>query len=543
MIAPLELAAPCDVVVVGSGLAGLVTALRLAPRRVRLLTKTDGLAGGATRLAQGGIAAALGPDDSPELHAEDTLEVSAGIADPAAVSLLVHEAREAIELLERTGVRFDRDPSGVFALAREGAHRRRRILHAGGDRTGEQIARGLAEAVGRAEHVEVMSGTVVEELLLSDGRVAGVLARHRGGRLALHPAGAVVLATGGVGRVYSWTTNPPEATGDGLALAARGGAVLADLEFVQFHPTALDAGLDPMPLLSEALRGEGARVVDARGRPLLEDAHPLGDLAPRDVAARAIFESLERGAGAFLDARGAAGGRLAERFPGLMERCLSRGLDPRNDLLPVRPAAHFHMGGIAVDSSGRSSLAGLWACGEVAATGAHGANRLASNSLLEAAVFGMRVAADIHASAVTAASPEVAREAVAALGRKDFAGRVEPAEAIEARLRRVLWEGCGLFRTEEGLARSLLEIETLEAGGLPSRLQNLVTVAHLIARAASIRKESRGAHCRLDWPEPDPAWQRRLFLRAAFEDGRLRDLFVEENRSPRPSDGVSGLCG
>jgi L-aspartate oxidase len=498
----------CDVAVVGAGLAGLAAALASAPLAVSLLTKTPFAGGGASVWAQGGIAAAVGEGDTPALHAADTLSVGGGLAIRGVVDLLTREAPRRIEWLSRLGARFDRDPGGSLCLGREAAHSRSRILHAGGDATGAELVRALAAGVRRRRHLTVFERTRALELVLAAGRVVGVAALHPGGRPVLHLARAVVLATGGIGRAFLHTTNPPEATGDGLAMAARAGALLADLEFVQFHPTALAVGADPMPLLSEALRGEGALLVDARGRRFLADEHPAAELAPRDVVARAIYRRLARGERVFLDARRALGDRLPARFPTVFAHCRRHGLDPRVEPIPVAPAAHYHMGGIAVDERGRTSLPGLWACGEVASTGAHGANRLASNSLLEALVFGARVAEDLAACLPPAvAAPRSGRPAPARAA-------AVPAEAarVEAAVRRVLWEDVGVVRDEAALASALRRLEELAAaprdpGG---EVGSLLTVGRLIAAAALARRESRGSHFRSDHPTPDPGWERRL---------------------------------
>ncbi|HMB53724.1 MAG TPA: FAD-binding protein, partial [Thermoanaerobaculia bacterium] len=388
-----------DVLVIGTGAAGLATALGCSPRAVTLLTKSRFGHGGSTAWAQGGIAAALGDDDAPALHAADTLDVAGGLADRSAVAVLTEEGPRRVEELIALGARFDCTADGELAFGREAAHGRRRILHAGGDATGAELMRALATAVAEAPGVTVEEGCFAVDLAVEvdaqgrTRRVVGALVVDGDGCRVLHLAGAVVLATGGVGQLYRHTTNPVEVTGDGLAMAARAGVTLVDLEMVQFHPTALaaDSAVEdggPLPLLTEALRGEGAWLVDGDGERFMVDEHPDAELAPRDVVARAIDRRRAAGEPVFLDAREAVGERFPERFPTVWEKATAAGFDPRAEPLPVTPAAHYHMGGVKVDGRGRASLDGLWVCGEAASTGVHGANRLASNSLLEALVYG-----------------------------------------------------------------------------------------------------------------------------------------------------------
>lgn len=500
-----------DVVVVGAGLAGLTAALELAPLRVQLLTKTRLGTGGASPWAQGGIAAAVGPDDSPALHAADTLAAAAGVADARAVELLTREGPRAVLRLVEWGARLDKSGDHGFALGREAAHSRHRILHAR-DATGAELMRALTLCIQQAAHVLVFEDTFALDLATVDGSVAGVWAR-KDGRLVLHRAAAVVLATGGIGQLFSHTTNPPETTGDGLAMAARAGAPLADLEFVQFHPTALAVDADPMPLLTEALRGSGALIVDETGRRFLLAFDPAAELAPRDVVSRGIALHLRDGHRAFLDARHATSPRLAQEFPTVFAICARHGLDPLREPVPIAPAAHYHMGGVLVDENGRSGTDGLWACGEVTSTGVHGANRLASNSLLEAVVFGRRVARDIRSRSrdgtrgIQPAPPEALELA-------------DPLPEARARLRSLMWTHVGLLRTRAGLEQALGEIEEIKAAVPPGRseLHNLLTIAPLVATAALARKESRGSHIRLDHPRPDPAWQSRQIRRLVSDD-------------------------
>jgi L-aspartate oxidase len=503
-----------EVLVIGTGAAGLTAALGCAPRRVAVLTKAT-LVSGASPWAQGGVAVALGKDDAPALHAADTMIAGAGLNDAGMVDLLTCEGPERVAALLDLGARFDRDAAGRLALGMEAAHSRRRILHAK-DATGAEIVRTLIEAVKRAPEVRVEEKAFAVDLVIEDGRVAGALAIHDDGRRMLHLAPAVVLATGGLGQLYLHTTNPREATGDGLAMAARAGARLADLEMVQFHPTALAAGRDPMPLLTEALRGEGAVLIDSQGRRFMPGEHPDAELAPRDVVARAIWRRLMNGERVFLDAREAVGERFPERFPKVFELCRESGLDPRTEPIPVAPAAHYHMGGIAVDARGRTSLRGLWACGEVASTGVHGANRLASNSLLEALVFGARVAEDLRMSS----PPPLGRggQGVRALAAGfDHGLRAPGDEELTAAVRKLMWEKVGLARDEAGLTAAATELERL-AERYPAaagEARNLLGIARLVTAAALARRESRGGHYRSDFPRTDPDWQRRLFLTAA----------------------------
>ncbi|HLB58529.1 MAG TPA: L-aspartate oxidase, partial [Bdellovibrionota bacterium] len=379
-----------DVIIVGTGVAGLTAALSVSHRHVALLTKTSFGGGGSSVWAQGGIAAAVGDDDSPTLHASDTIHSGVGLADPKIVELITQEGPKQINKLIAMGAEFDRTAQGGLDLRQEGAHSRRRVIHAHGDATGLEMVRALSEVIKTKRNIEIFEQSFACDLVVEGGRVVGIWAIDQDGTRSLHLAPAVVLGTGGIGYLYKQTTNPPESTGDGLAMAARAGVRLVDIEFVQFHPTALYSFLDPMPLLTEALRGEGALLINESGERFVDE------LAPRDVVSRAIWQEIENGSSAHLDCRESIGEEIKQKFPTVFSHCQRAGLDPGRDLIPVSPAAHYHMGGIAIDPSGRTSLPGLWACGECAGSGVHGANRLASNSLLEAIVFGARVAADIE---------------------------------------------------------------------------------------------------------------------------------------------------
>jgi L-aspartate oxidase len=478
------------VVIVGGGIAGLMTALYLAPLPCVLLTRAALGEGSATGWAQGGLAAAVGPDDDPALHAADTLGAADGLADPAVAARVAAAAPQAVADLERFGVVFDRDEAGAgggYRLSLEAAHGRRRVVHATGDGTGRAVSEALVAAVRRTPSIAVVEGAVATSLLVEDGRVVGVALEDADGRAGVLAAPGVVLATGGVGGLYAATTNPLGARGDGLLLAARAGAVLRDLEFVQFHPTAADIGGDPMPLASEALRGEGAILIDDRGERFMAGL-PGQELSPRDVVARAVFARRAAGRTVFLDGQAAIGDDFERRFPKIYRVCRTAGLDPAREPIPVRPAAHYHMGGVAVDGRGRSSVEGLWACGEVASTGLHGANRLASNSLIEGAVFARFVAEDLRGQTF---------QEVASSHRPQLPGRAGPALRPPHAVRRILDGRVGVVRDEDGLRRAIADLLRLSAG---PQAEAGALAALMIAVAALERRESRGGHFRSDFP-------------------------------------------
>ncbi|MBV9994996.1 MAG: L-aspartate oxidase [Caulobacteraceae bacterium] len=492
------------VFVVGAGLAGLCAALAAAPRRVLLISPGPLGEGCASAWAQGGMAAALSEGDAPELHAADTIAAGAGLCDPAAVAILTREGPEAVRRLAALGAPFDRTRDGGFAQSLEAAHDRARVARVGGDGAGRAITTAVIAAVRRTPSIEVREQVRLRRLLTdAGGRVRGALVENGARELVEIVAPATLLATGGVGALYAVTTTPREMLGEGLALAALAGAVIADPEFVQFHPTAMDLGLDPAPLATEALRGEGAKLVNADGAPFMSRYHAAAELAPRDVVARAIEAERRSGRGAFLDAREAVGEAFPREFPAVFAAALGAGLDPRRQPIPVIPAVHYHMGGIACDAWGRTSLAGLFAAGECAAAGVHGANRLASNSLLEAAVFGAR------AGRAAAWSGDPQTTPLADLPAPDL-----PEAALQS-LRARMTRDAGVVRSAEGLGRLLAEITALETAN--GRAAPLIA-ARLIVEAALERRESRGAHFRADFPALGLPVRTRRTLRQAPAD-------------------------
>ncbi|MFD7539984.1 L-aspartate oxidase [Streptomyces sp. NPDC059819] len=528
-----------DVVVVGSGVAGLTAALRCTAAGLATVVVTKArLDDGSTRWAQGGIAAALGEGDTPEQHLDDTLVAGAGLCDEDAVRLLVTEGPDAVRRLIATGAHFDTDDSGAISLTREGGHHRRRIAHAGGDATGAEISRALVEAV-RTQAVRTIENALVLDLLKDGhGRTAGITLHVMGegqhdGVGAVH-APAVVLATGGMGQVFSATTNPSVSTGDGVALALRAGAEISDLEFVQFHPTVLFLGADSegqQPLVSEAVRGEGAHLVDAAGTRFMLGQHELAELAPRDIVAKAITRQMQaQGAEhMYLDARHFGAGMWEHRFPTILAACRSHGIDPVTEPIPVAPAAHYASGGIRTDLRGRTTVPGLYACGEVACTGVHGANRLASNSLLEGLVFAENIAADILANPGGRTPTPVQGKAVAADPLDGPVPLLDPAARI--RIQRIMTNGAGVLRSAASLAEAAARLEEIHAderkAAVPGveawETTNLLLVARVLVAAAAAREETRGCHWREDRPDRDDTdWRRHLVVR--ITPGRSLDI-------------------
>lgn len=476
-----------DILIVGAGLAGLFLALRLAPRKCTVIAPAPLGEAASSAWAQGGLAAALDPLDTAEAHARDTVAAGAGLVDPVIARLIAEEGPARVLDLIELGVPFDRTPEGALQLSLEAAHSVPRVARVAGDLAGKAIMGALTTAVHASEHIELLSPLRAVGLLQdTNGRIAGIVTSDRKNRLDTLTARETVFCTGGSGGLFRVTTNPPQSRGDALAMAWSAGALIADPEFVQFHPTAMDVGLDPAPLATEALRGEGAILRNAAGEAFMSRYHEKAELAPRDEVARAIDSEIKAGRGALLDATVAVGDHFPAHFPTVFAACMAAGIDPRIKPIPVAPAAHYHMGGVVADAWGRSTVDSLSVCGECASTGAHGANRLASNSLLEAVVFAARIADRLKSSALSDPLASVAEVP------EDL-----PGDRLQA-LREDMAHYCGVVREAEGLRTLLDRIEAAEAVHGPARA---LAASRLIASAALVREESRGGHYRSDFPD------------------------------------------
>ena len=473
-------------VIIGGGAAGLMTALQLAPEPVVLLSKAPLGAEASSMWAQGGLAAAIGDDDDPALHLADTLAAGAGLCDEAVSRRIVRAAPTAVDNLAQLGVAFDRRPDGRWRLGLEAAHSRKRIVHATGDGTGREIMRALIAAVRRCPSIALLEGFEARRLIVEENAIRGVLAANERGSVVLD-TGRVVIATGGIGGLFLDSTNPAGCFGQGLALAAHAGARLSDLEFIQFHPTAFDGPSRPMPLLTEAIRGDGAILIDDTGQRFMAD-QPGAELAPRDIVARAVWRRRAEGHRVFLDARNHPGKDFVRRYPVISAFCKMAGIDPAIDPIPVRPAVHYHMGGIAVDIEGRSTVDGLWACGEVSRTGLHGANRLASNSLMEAIVCARWVAESVAGVSVGA--------------QRSRATDLLPPASDPSVVRPIVSQGLGVLRDRDAIGRTVRSLYPIAMSR--GAASDPAMAALMIAVSAYRREESRGGHCRTDFPKTLP---------------------------------------
>ena len=507
-----------DVIIVGSGIAGLMLAISLYPRKVTLVTKKNLGEMSSSAWAQGGIAAAVGKDDDPNIHFKDTIEASSGLNNEEAVRLITKEAPEIVKFLEKINIQFDRNEDKEFLLSIEAAHSKRRVLKINGDQSGKFIVQKLIAYAKLQEHITFLENVSIDHIVQNENKCEGVVGHINKTDIVDNfiflQAPNVVLATGGIGSIFAHTTNPRDIYGEGIAMAARAGAELCDMEFVQFHPTALDIGLDPAPLLTEAIRGEGALLVDDLDNRFMKSVHEKGELAPRDIVARAIFNHKAQGRSTYLDCRHFKKGSFKKMFPTAWEFLQKANINSETDLIPITPAAHYHMGGVKVDLDGRTSVLGLWACGETSSTGAHGANRLASNSLLEAFVFAKQIAKAINHEPL---SPlELKR-----INIENYFPKEKTLSKIRAKkyiwqLRSTMMRYVGLERSKHSLEQALIEFDRIERESkhLSAKLKDMLLISRLITYAAMQREESRGTHYRSDFIKMNPNLNKRKVFTA-----------------------------
>ena len=503
-----------DVVIVGGGVAGLTVALNLAPRKVCVITKSSLGVNTSSSWSQAGIAASIDKDDSNQQHLDDTLKTAKGLADEAVVKKIVSESANVIKDLENIGVKFDKNPDGSFNLGLEGAHSHKRIVGSKGDSSGIEIMRGLINEVEKSEHITVLENISIDSIMHEENTIYGVIGRFTDNNIpnnhVVIQSSHIVLATGGLGGIFANTTNPRSSYGEGIALAAQVGATLSDMEFVQFHPTGLDFGLDPTPLATEAIRGAGAHLVNQNNERFMLGVHPEVELAPRDIIAQNIFQQLDQGNSVFLDCRNTIGGNFETRFPQVHSYCVRAEINPEKDLMPIIPVAHYHIGGVKTDLTGRTSVEGLWCCGEVAATGVHGANRLASNSLLEALVFGKIVAQEINKQPFKQQSDVVSSSFIKTYKEKTRS-KIRARKFIW-QLRSTMMRNLGIVRNQTSIFKGLTEIIRIEreSRGLSAKLNDMILVSKFIIVGAMKRAESRGCHLRFDYPNEDPNFLKHI---------------------------------
>ncbi len=496
---------PSQIIIVGGGLAGLFCALQLSPLPVTVIAAAPIGQGASSAWAQAGIAAAVSSDDTVESHVTDTLIAGDGIVDEDVIRMMASSASDRVHDLLELGVPFDRDLAGHLQVSREAAHSHNRIVRVRGDMAGRAIMQALVAKVRETPSVTLIENASAYQLISDADGISGITIRRTDGSDQILPARQVVIASGGIGHLYQVTTNPVEASGSGIGMAAQAGALLADMEFVQFHPTALDVKADPAPLATEALRGHGAHLVNKAGERFMLRHDPAAEMAPRDVVARGIYEEVMSGRGAYLDCTKAIGESFAQEFPTVYAYCQVVGIDPARDLIPVVPAAHYFMGGILTDMDGRTTVKGLWACGEAASTGAHGANRLASNSLLEAVVFGARVAEAIRQLPQEECASQSVVQVLPAANKQDCT------EAMQ-QLRAVMSRSFGVIRRQDQMLQGLQQIRQLAQDNHDPLFANCLVTAEVLAVSALARKESRGGHYRSDYPESSVIWQHRSMM-------------------------------
>ncbi len=493
-----------SIVIVGAGLAGLFTAIKLAPLNVVIVASKKLGSGTSSQWAQAGIAAAMGKSDSILSHLKDTIDVGGGIVDEKIAELVITNGPSRVNDLIALGVPFDKDTNNELILRKEAAHQHNRIVSVRGDMTGKKIMETLTQIVKKSDHIRVIEGYNATELHQIDGKIQGISIQKEN-KVELINSNCVVLATGGIGQLYKITTNSKEALGDGVGMAARAGAVLSDMEFVQFHPTAFDIGIDPAPLATEALRGEGALIVNTKDERFIYNSHKDGELAPRDIVARSIFQEQQKGQKVFLDCRGDLGNRMINDFPTVYQLCRNSGINPSEDKIPISPAAHYHMGGILTDENGKTNIEGLYACGENASSGVHGANRLASNSLLEAIVFGDIISKDIKENM----NKLMAYNKI----RIDITKSKSLSILKLQELRSIMTEFVGVERDQEGLEKAYSMVKDIYTEYTKNGfLNNSLITSLLIIQSALTRKEHRGSHYRKDFPKLNKKLNSRSFI-------------------------------